>query len=152
MGAYINGGINFTDVRTAMSNTMDTMLNGKIRIIDPNTRDVEWDVATNSYGETQDVTVWEGIARIQPLGSTTTSYTGFIPTSVRNVLIHIPLDDSTGLIRSGLQVQVVDDGFGNDAALNDLMFTIESAVNSSYAWVRTLRCIADVKNEANAVF
>jgi hypothetical protein len=75
---------------------------------------------------------------------------GFSNTSVRGIRVQVPLDVEAGFIRAGLQV-VVTDG-GNDYELEQLQFTITSAINSSYAWARTIECEVDVKSVADSTW
>jgi len=54
------------------------------------------------------------------------------------------LDPSRDFIRKGLRVRVTAGGVDPD--LVDLDFVVVNAINSSYAWLRTIECEADMKN------
>jgi hypothetical protein len=51
-------------------------------------------------------------------------------------------------VHAGLVVRVTDGGEFPD--LEKLQFNISSAVNSSYAWLLTIECEADVKSEIDS--
>jgi hypothetical protein len=68
-------------------------------------------------------------------------------TSVVSVRIQIPYDNSLDLIRKGMSVRVTDGG--ENHYLEDLEFTIKSALNSSYGWNTTIECEVDAKSVAN---
>jgi hypothetical protein len=94
--------------------------------------------------------IWSGPARIQHLKTETTPEVGFSQIGIRGIRLQVPLDEAAGFIRKGLQV-IVTDG-GNDYELEQLSFVITSAINSSYAWLRTIEAEVDVKSIANSTW
>lgn len=150
MGTFTNQSIDFQAIGVEMAKSYTQWLNGSIQIIDPNVGDVVWDEWTNTETGGEPTVLWSGAARIQHLKSETNPDVGFSETSVRGIRVQVPLDVEAGFIRNGLQI-VVTDG-GNDYELEQLQFTITSAINSSYAWGRTIECEVDVKSIANSTW
>jgi hypothetical protein len=146
MGVF-NQAINFSAIGSTMSNTALPWMNGAIQIVDPNALQGTWDPYTNAETGNSPTVIWSGPARIQHLKNDSLREVGFSSTSIRGIRVQIPLDESAGFIRKGLQV-IVTDG-GNDYELEDLQFVITSAINSSYAWLRTIEAEVDVKSVAN---
>jgi hypothetical protein len=60
------------------------------------------------------------------------------------------MDTEMGFVRNGLQV-IVTDG-GSDPELEQLSYVITSAINSSYAWSRTIEAEVDVKSVAESTW
>lgn len=149
MGMYSQPDVDFGAIGSEMASTTTAWMNATIQIIDPNVRDSNWDEWTNTETNNPVVTLWEGRARVQQLSSTAVAEAGMVMAGVRRVRVQVPLDVDAGFIRKGLQVIVVNGG--NDYVLEDMRFTIVSAVNSSYAWVRTIECEADVKSSADGL-
>jgi hypothetical protein len=94
--------------------------------------------------------LWQGPARIQHLTSDTSPVVGLSEIGVRGIRVQVPLDPELGFVRKGLQVIVVDGG--SDVELEQLQFVVTSAINSSYAWVRTIECEVDVKSVADSTW
>ena len=143
MSVYLHAGVDFTAIGEAMGATIAHWFNADISIIDPNLGDAQWDVVTNETIEAAPTVIWTGPARIQPIGSPANPVIGYSQEAVRQVRLNIPLDVDAGLIRKGLRVVVNTPG--NDYALGAAEMTISGAVNSSYAWARTLICELDIK-------
>jgi hypothetical protein len=72
---------------------------------------------------------------------------GITQGAIESIRVQVPYDATIGLVRKGLQVQVVSGG--EDATLQDLQFVVRSGINSSYGWNRTIECDADVKSVAD---
>lgn len=145
MGVFASGGPNFAAITSEMSSTTSLWMNGAIQIVDPNLDNLTFDPWTNESTGTETV-LWSGAARIQPIAYNT--YQPEIGKSVggsRRVRFQIPLDETRAFVRSGLEVRVTDGG--EFADLEKMQFVISSAVNSSYAWLLTIECEADVKSE-----
>jgi len=150
MGLFAGGGINFAAISDEMRSTMSYWFNASIQIVDPNVGEVEWDVVTNTQTSGAPTVLWSGSARIQHLKANTTPEVGFSQTDIRGIRIQLPIDAELGLLRKGLQV-IVTDG-GSDPVLEQLGFVIRSAVNSSYAWGRTIECDVDLKSVSNSMW
>jgi hypothetical protein len=118
--------------------------NAQIEIINPNTREQEWDEVTNEYISDSAEIVWSGVGRVQPISTTRTPNLDIAEGAIRSVRIQVPYDANLSLIRKGMQVRVT--GGGEDAVLETVILTVRSSVNSSYGWNRTIECDADVKN------
>lgn len=150
MGVFGSGSIDFQAIGSQMAATALPWMNGSIQIIDPNTEDSEWNPFTNQYTNDTPTVLWSGPARIQHLSTQATPTVGGSQIGIRGIRVQIPIDAAAGFIRKGLQVVVTD--AGNDYELEQLQFVINSAINSSYAWLRTLECEVDVKSVANATW
>lgn len=137
--------INFSAITAEMSWVTERWMNSTIKIVDPNLENMTWNEWTNTMSGSE-IELWEGRARIQPISSITgLPDVGMSQGAVRRVRIQVPLDETRGFVRAGLQVRVVDGG--EFADLENLQFVINSAVNSSYAWLMTIDCDVDVKSE-----
>lgn len=139
-----SGAINFEGISDAMGAVAANWFNGTIQIVDPNLENLTFDPWTNTSTGTETV-LWTGSARIQPITLPTESSAGKSVLSSRRVRFQVPLDPARSFVRAGLVVRVTDGGQFPDLA--DLQFNISSAVNSSYAWLLTIECEADVKSE-----
>jgi hypothetical protein len=148
MGVFANSGVNFSHISSEMRKTLLTWMNATIQIIDPNTGDANWDPFTNTETGGQPTVIWQGQARIQQLKSNSISVAGYSEIGIRGIRIQVPMDVELGFVRKGLQVVVIDGG--SDIELEQLQFVVTSAINSSYAWNRTIECEVDVKSVANA--
>lgn len=146
MGVF-NQSIDFTVAGEVMGLAALQWMNASIEIVDPNIGDETWNEWTNSSTGGEPTVIWSGPARIQHLKNESLPDVGFSQLSIRGIRVQIPIDAAAGFIRKGLQVIVTNPG--NDYALADLQFVITSAINSSYAWLRTLECEVDVKSVAN---
>lgn len=146
MGVF-NQSINFSTIGSEMAGTALPWMNATIQIVDPNSGSGTWSEWTNTKTGGSPTVIWSGPARIQQLKSESNANVGYSDTTIRSIRVQVPLDDAAGFIRKGLQV-VVTDG-GNDYELEELQFVITSAVNSSYAWLRTIEAEVDVKSVAN---
>jgi hypothetical protein len=150
MGVFVGGGLDFAAISEQMGKTILSWMNATIQIVDPNTEDAEWDPFTNEYvGGTQTV-LWQGPARIQHLTSETLPEVGYSQVSIRGIRVQVPLDPELGFVRKGLQVVVIDGG--SDSELEQLQFVVTSAINSSYAWIRTIECEVDLKSVADSTW
>ena len=145
-----NGSINFAKIGTEMAKTYGLWLNASIQIVDPNVTGGTWNEWTNEQTGGNPEVLWSGNARIQHLLSDRLYDVGFSQTAIRGIRVQVPLDVSAGFIRKGLQV-IVTDG-GNDYELEQLQFVITSAINSSYAWGRTIEAEVDLKSVANSTW
>jgi hypothetical protein len=150
MGVFVGGGLDFAAISAEMGKTILSWMNATIQIIDPNIENAEWDPFTNEYVGGNATVLWQGPARIQHLGSESMPDVGFSETSIRGIRVQVPLDPELGFVRKGLQV-IVTDG-GSDTELEQLQFVVTSAINSSYAWIRTIECEVDVKSVADSTW
>ncbi len=150
MGTFGGGGINVGAIATQMRASMELWFNASIQIIDPNTGAAVWDEYTNTETGGAPTILWSGKARIQPLTGGSQTEAGFTQGSVVSARIQLPLDVEIGLLRKGLQIIVADGG--EDSVLQDLSFVISSAINSSYAWNRTVMCDVDVKSVSDSLW
>ena len=140
--------IDFQAIAKEMRETVAHWYNAEIEIIDPKNRELsgEWDPVTNDYEEFPDEVIWEGPARIQPIGLTGARLTNMavMQGSIKNIRVQVPYDEELPLIRKGLEIRVVDGG--QDQVLNDLRMIVNSAINSSYGWNRTIECELDTRS------
>jgi hypothetical protein len=148
MGVFANSGVNFSHISSEMRKTLLNWMNATIQIIDPNTGDANWDPFTNTETNGQPTVLWQGQARIQTLTRSNMVEVGYSETGIRGIRIQVPIGDDLGFVRKGLQVVVIDGG--SDVELEKLQFVVTSAINSSYAWNRTIECDVDVKSVANS--
>lgn len=142
----ISGDIDFAKIAEEMRATVSNWYNASVQIIDTNIREQTWNMATNTYGNSTESIVWSGRARVQPIKSERLPDIEIAQGGVQGVRIQVPYDANLSLIRKGMQVRVTDGG--EDHILEDLVFVVRSAINSSYGWNRTIECDADVKSEA----
>ena len=145
MGSFVNAGPDFSAISTEMANTVSGWMNGAIQIVDPNLDQLTFNPWTNESTGAETV-LWSGSARIQQVAYNT--YQPDMGKSVggsRRVRFQVPLDETRDFVRSGLEVRVTDGGQFPD--LENMQFVISSAINSSYAWLLTIECEADVKSE-----
>lgn len=149
MGVF-NQSVNFAAIGAEMGKTALGWMNGTIQIIDPETQNSSWDEWTNEYTGGSGTVLWSGPARIQHLSAERLTVSGFEQTGIRGIRLQIPLTEDTGFIRKGLQI-IVTNG-GNDFELEQLQFVVTSAINSSYAWLRTIEAEVDVKSVANSTW
>ena len=140
-----NNPIDFSAISAEMGWVTERWMNATVKIVDPNLENMVWNEWTNTMtGE--EIELWEGKARIQPVNSIAgLPDVGMSQGSIRRVRIQIPADETRSFVRAGLQVRVVDGGEFSD--LQSIQFVVNSAINSSYAWLLTLECEADTKSE-----
>lgn len=141
--------IDFAAIATEMRDIVSRWYNGQIKIIDPNIGDTVWDVTTNAYTGNAAVEIYSGAARIQPIRNARTPDLGVTQGAIESIRVQVPYDATIGLVRKGLQVQVVSGG--EDVTLQDLQFVVRSGINSSYGWNRTIECEVDVKSVSDGV-
>ena len=139
-----NSKIDFAAISTEMQGIVSRWFNGTIQIVDPNLDSLTFDPWTNATTGTETV-LWTGDARIQPVNEARDPDAGKSMLSSRRVRFQVPLDETRDFVHAGLVVRVTDGGQFPD--LEKLQFNISSAVNSSYAWLLTIECEADVKSE-----
>ncbi len=139
--------IDFAKIATEMRDIVARWYNAEIKIVDPNVGDEVWDPATNAYTGNAAVEIYSGVARIQPIRNASMPDLGVTQGAIESIRVQVPYDASIGLVRKGLQVQVVSGG--QDATLEDLQFVVRSGINSSYGWNRTIECDVDVKSVAD---
>jgi hypothetical protein len=149
MGVF-NAGIDFSAMGAEMAKTALPWMNGSIQIVDPNVDNATWDPWTNEYTGGSSTVLWSGPARIQHLKTEMLPEVGFSQVSIRGIRVQIPLGGEAPFIRKGLQI-IVTDG-GNDVELEQLQFVVTSAINSSYAWLRTIEAEVDVKSIADSTW
>jgi hypothetical protein len=123
-------------------------MNGTIEIVDPDLENMVWDEWTNEASGSE-VVLWSGSARIQQVAyDTRDPDAGRSVLANRRVRFQVPLDETRDFVHAGLVVRVTDGGQFPD--LEKIQFTISSAINSSYAWLLTIECDADVKSQLDA--
>jgi hypothetical protein len=131
-----------------MGTAAQRWMNGTIRIIDPNLESLVFDPWTNESTGTETI-LWTGSARIQQVATETRDPdAGKSVLANRRVRFQVPLDEARAFVRAGLIVRVLDGGEFPDLA--NMQFNISSAINSSYAWLLTIECEADVKSELDS--
>ncbi len=140
--------IDFSKISAEMGATAQRWMNGTIEIVDPNTENINFDPWTNTSTGSETV-LWSGEARIQQVATETRdSDAGKSVLANRRVRFQVPLDETRDFVRAGLIVRVIDGGQFPD--LVNMQFNISSAINSSYAWLLTIECDADVKSELDS--
>ena len=143
--------INFQAIAKEMRETVAHWYNAQIEIIDPKNRELsgDWDPVTNDYTSIPGEVVWSGSARIQPIGLTGARLTNMavMQGSIKNIRVQVPYDESLPLIRKGLEIRVVSGG--QDQVLNNMRMIVNSAINSSYGWNRTIECELDTRSPAD---
>jgi len=142
-----NTGIDFAKIALEMRSITERWYNASVEIIDPNLEDQAWNMATNTFTNAPESTLWSGKARIQPLGNGSVDSGLIMQNGISAIRVQIPYDVDLPLIRKGLQVKVTDGG--EDHVLESLQFVVRSAVNSSYGWNRTIECDVDVKSASD---
>jgi hypothetical protein len=150
MGVFTGGGLDFAAISAEMGKIILSWMNATVQIIDPNTADATWDPFTNTEVGGAATVLWQGPARIQHLSQESLTEVGLSQVGIRGIRLQVPMDPELGFVRKGLQVIVVDGG--SDVELEQLQFVVTSAINSSYAWVRTIECEVDVKSVANSTW
>jgi hypothetical protein len=150
MGTFAGGALNFANISTEMRKTALPWMNATIQIVDPNVGESDWDPFTNTETGGEPSVIWQGPARIQHLAVAAQLEVGYDATSVRRIRLQLPMDPELGFVRKGLQVIVIDGG--SDTELEQLQFIVTGAVNSSYAWNRTIECEVDLKSIANSTW
>lgn len=138
-----NSKIDFAAISAEMGSIAARWFNGTIQIVDPNLDDLTFDPWTNTSTGSETV-LWSGDARIQPFNMAMDVESGKAILGSRRVRFQVPLDETRGFVRKGLMIRVTDGGEFSD--LEDLQFTVSSAINSSYAWLLTIDCEADIKS------
>lgn len=144
MAISYNTPIDFAKISAEMGEVANQWMNGSIEIVDTNLEDLSFDPWTNSSTGSETV-LWSGNARIQPINQATDPEAGKSVLSTRRVRFQVPLDETRDFVRAGLTVRVTDGGQFPDLA--NMQFNISSAINSSYAWLLTIECEADVKSK-----
>ena len=140
--------IDFSAISAEMGTAAQRWMNGTIRIIDPNLESLVFDPWTNESTGTETI-LWTGSARIQQVATETRDPdAGKSVLANRRVRFQVPLDEARAFVRAGLIVRVLDGGEFPDLA--NMQFNISSAINSSYAWLLTIECEADVKSELDS--
>lgn len=140
--------IDFTKISAEMGVTAQRWMNGAIEIVDPNLESLVFDPWTNDSSGTE-VVLWSGSARIQQIAYETRDPDGGKSVLAnRRVRFQVPLDETRSFVRAGLVVRVTDGGLFPD--LEKMQFSVSSAINSSYAWLLTIECEADVKSELDS--
>jgi len=140
--------VNFSKISQEMSAVTGRWMNSFIEIVDPNLKDLAWDEWTNTMVGSE-ILLWHGKARVQPVSNISSEINaGRSVLATRRVRFQIPLDETRDFIRAGLVVRVTDGGEFSD--LEKLQFNVSSAISSSYAWLLTIECEADVKSELDA--
>lgn len=140
--------IDFAKISAEMGVTAQRWMNGAIEIVDPNLDDLVFDPWTNESSGSESV-LWTGSARIQQVASETRDPdSGKSVVANRRVRFQVPLDETRAFVRAGLVIRVTDGGLFPDLA--NMQFNVSSAINSSYAWLLTIECEADVKSELDS--
>jgi len=143
-----NTPIDFAKISAEMGATAGRWMNGSIEIVDPDLENLVWDEWTNEASGSE-IVLWSGSARIQQVSyGTTDPVAGRSVLANRRVRFQVPLDETRDFVHAGLVIRVTDGGQFPD--LEKIQFNISSAINSSYAWLLTIECEADVKSELDA--
>lgn len=138
--------IDFSKISAEMGATAQRWMNATIEIVDPNLEDLQWDEFNNDYVSGSETVLWSGSARIQFLGvgSDPMTLAGFSAPGKKMARIQVPIDGTRDFVRKGLEIRVTNGG--QDPDLHKLQFVVRNAINSSYAWLRTIECEVDTKS------
>lgn len=141
-----NTPIDFSKISEEMGLTAERWFNATINIVDPNISNQTWDPFTNEYTGGSETILWTGKARIQTIGEGRNPQAdyAFSAAGIRRIRIQVKIDPTRDFIRKGLRIRVTDGG--EDLDLQDIDIVVTNAINSSYAWLRTIECEADTKN------
>lgn len=90
---------------------------------------------------------FESKARFQPLRTPQDASTATAWATKRAGIVQVPLDAFSGLIQKGWSGQFSG---GNDPALDNITVTVQSAINSSLAAVRTIHWISEITETPRA--
>jgi len=145
------GGLpDFQKIAQEMRKSVAYWYNAEVQIVDPEVRHSEWDPVTNEYDFIEENVLWSGPARIQPIGLTGARMVDLnvMQGAIKNIRVQVPYDESLPLIRKGLQVRVVSGG--EDDVWANMRMIVNSAVNSSYGWNRTIECELDTRSPAES--
>lgn len=152
MGLYATNSqyplVDIPAIAAEMRATEEPWMNGIVQIIDPNIAGGIFDPWSNAEDGGDPAILWEGSARIQPLSGASGVLGEFQSTNVRGIRFKIPLGahkengEPLDPIRAGLQVYVVDGG--EDAILEQYHYVINTGINSSLAWNRTIEATVDL--------
>lgn len=145
----------FGDWSAVITTTAEQFMNAEIELIAPDSKpDTPYDAATNTGGVGSPTVVWYGKARAQHVSSTRGAnlqgQDTFNPTGHRTYNFQIPLNNDYGYmgkIERGWYIRVTDGG--KNPELLDYIFIVDSALNSSWAALRTIICTFDVKASGN---
>jgi hypothetical protein len=132
----------FVKIAKEMRRASSFWYNAKIEIFDPRTRDLEWDVMTNTYSNSPETLLWKGSARVQPFRRPILGRTSFSQSDIKEVRFQLEYSEEMPDFRPGMRVRVVESDV--EHTLLDFVYIIKTAVNSSYGWNRTIECEADL--------
>lgn len=138
--------IDFQAIANEMRETVAHWYNAEIQIVDPNTRDLEWNPTTNTYSNNPESVLWSGSARVQPIRTPLDVNMEFMRSGKREIRIQIPYASNLPDFQPGMRVRVTSSPV--EHILEGFVYVIRSAINSSYGWNRTIECEVDLKSEA----
>lgn len=118
----------------------EQFMNATIQVLEPSGGEPTYNEALKDYVMPEPVVLVECVARIQHVRVPNPQNTEYQWSMGRHYRFQVPYSDVEGLyIRKGLIVKVLDGG--RDAELNDLLFEVLGATNSSHRAVRTIETV-----------
>lgn len=146
MGLYTPGAgtIDMRAISEVMQPTVAEWYNGVIQIIDPNITGGTYDRIANATTGRNPQVLWTGAARIQAMRWPNVATTRQEAVSLRTVVFHLALSNEPApeLVREGFRVKVLDGGMAPE--FEGGLFTVTSAVNTSFAWDRRIETMMDM--------
>lgn len=144
MGLYASAPENISAIAAEMRTAVLPWLNGAIQIVKPNIAGSSHDPFTNAVTNSVEPEVlWSGPARIQPIRTPLDAQQPYGETTIAAMRFQIPIDAlQDGVIHKGLRIYITN--AGEDPALTELQFAVRRAINSSFAWIRTIECEVDM--------
>lgn len=121
-----------------------------VEIYNPNSVSQEYDPETNTWTGSKTV-LWDGKARIQPIGAAGDAGDVYNPTLFQNIKVQLAygrngLSGATAEMpdfRPNDRMIVTDSPFNE--SLKGFIYTVIGVMNSSNAWERTLLCRVDTE-------
>lgn len=149
MGTFANLRVDFQAIHSLMAPTVLAWMNATIRLVEPKIGSGEFSPWTNTVEGGGPVAIWQGPARIQPIRSPERVSDGFAETDIRGVRIQLPLDfPHQSVIRKGMEIYIVDGG--EDQSLRHYKYVVQTGINASTAWNRTVEALVDLGAVTNA--
>jgi hypothetical protein len=137
----------FAKIAKEMRKSSALWYNAIIEIFDPNIRDLEWDVITNTYSNNPESVIWQGRARVQPIRRPLLGRTSFMETDIREVRFQVEYEEDMPDFKPGMRVRVLESSV--EPGVMDFTYIVKSAINSSYGWNRTIECDTDLSGTSD---
>lgn len=103
----------------------------------------DYDEVTNTGEKSVAVITWRGKARVQQLRTARDANTNYQRSDSRAFRFQLDPDDNPPAVYAGTKARVIDGG--RDPQLENLAYTVDSAINSSHMAVRTIELTAEMR-------